>query len=580
MKIIIRRFAVVIIFLVVALFIFNIAPEYELEYKYKEGDIRVIFNDSEITRNLSKLPQTALFVDGEIMLSQDTVDILFDKNLYYEEKYETLITTTTEHRADLKLNNKVIKIDDKSEALKVPPIAIKYNYKDDNRCDDLEEAKRNRTEEVIYIPIKALEEVYDMTVEFKDKIIITENNKNRVRVIVTEGDTIELKHTEDSLAKNVEVIQANEYIDIYNYDENKNFLLARSHTGELGYVNKEELKLYNMAPITVEKETPKVEKVNIAWDYIGPNATEIGDKANRPKYDGLDIVAPTLLYLKNTTGDIKYNNNVVSSYMKWANNAGYRVWATVKNEYADKHFSLDETSAFLKDMEHREKAINDMIKFVKNYAIEGINIDMEWIYEEDATAFSQFIRELCVKAKQNGIIVSVCVNIPDGSPTWSLCYQHKAISEYADYLALMTYDQFGASSSVAGPNASLSWVSSNVDKLVNRDKVNSEKILLGIPFYSRLWKIQNGVAKSTTLYMNGAKKYLTEETEAKWSEDAGQYYYENNSGTVKLWIEENESIIKKLKLVAEYNLGGTAYWMLGYETEDIWSTIAENTNYE
>ena len=128
MKIIIRRFAVVAIFLIVALLVFNIAPEYELEYKYKEGDIRVIFNDSEITRNLSKLPQTALLVDGEIMLSQDTVDILFDKNLYYEEKYETLITTTTEHRADLKLNSKVVKIDDRSEALKVPPITIKYNY--------------------------------------------------------------------------------------------------------------------------------------------------------------------------------------------------------------------------------------------------------------------------------------------------------------------------------------------------------------------------------------------------------------------------------------------------------------------
>ena len=128
MKIIIKRFIVVVMFLVVALFVFNMAPEYELKYKYKEGDIRVIFNDTEITRNLSKLPQTALLVDGEIMLSQDTVDILFDKNLYYEQKYETLITTTKEHRADLKLNSKIIKIDDKTENIEVPPIKVKYNY--------------------------------------------------------------------------------------------------------------------------------------------------------------------------------------------------------------------------------------------------------------------------------------------------------------------------------------------------------------------------------------------------------------------------------------------------------------------
>ena len=79
MKIIVKRFVVVLIFLILALIVFNTAPEYDLIYKYKEGDIRVILNDMEITRNLSKLPQTALLVDGEIMLSQDTVDILFDK---------------------------------------------------------------------------------------------------------------------------------------------------------------------------------------------------------------------------------------------------------------------------------------------------------------------------------------------------------------------------------------------------------------------------------------------------------------------------------------------------------------------
>ena len=48
MKIIIRRFVIVIMFLMVAFLIFNMAPEYDLEYKYKEGDIRVIFNDKEI----------------------------------------------------------------------------------------------------------------------------------------------------------------------------------------------------------------------------------------------------------------------------------------------------------------------------------------------------------------------------------------------------------------------------------------------------------------------------------------------------------------------------------------------------
>ena len=579
MKIIIKRFIVVVMFLVVALFVFNMAPEYELKYKYKEGDIRVIFNDTEITRNLSKLPQTALLVDGEIMLSQDTVDILFDKNLYYEQKYETLITTTKEHRADLKLNSKIIKIDDKTENIEVPPIKVKYNYEEDNRYDDETNVKRKKTEEVIYIPIKALEKVYDMTIDFNDKIIITENNENRVRITVQENDSIELKHTKDSLAKNIEIIEAGKYIDIYDYDNSKDFVWARSYTGELGFISNTEFETYNMALTTSKKQREENEKVNIAWDYIGPDATSIGDKVNMKKYEALDVVAPTLLYLKNPKGDIKYNSNVTSAYIKRAKQNNYKVWVTLKNEYADKHFSLDETSEFLNDMNHREKAISEIIEFAKTYGIDGINIDIEWIYKEDATAFSQFIRELSVKGKQNNLIISVCVNVPDGSPTWSLCYQHKALSEYADYLAVMAYDQYGASSKIAGPNASLEWVDTNIKKIVERDNVESDKVLLGIPFYSRLWKASGNKLTTSTLNMSVAKAYLLKEPKPIWSKESGQYVYETSSGNTLLWIEENESISKKLKLVDEYNLGGTAYWMLGYETPDIWKTIADNTNY-
>lgn len=579
MKIIIKRFIVVVMFLVVALFVFNMAPEYELKYKYKEGDIRVIFNDTEITRNLSKLPQTALLVDGEIMLSQDTVDILFDKNLYYEQKYETLITTTKEHRADLKLNSKIIKIDDKTENIEVPPIKVKYNYEEDNRYDDETNVKRKKTEEVIYIPIKALEKVYDMTIDFNDKIIITENNENRVRITVQENDSIELKHTKDSLAKNIEIIEAGKYIDIYDYDNSKDFVWSRSYTGELGFISNTEFETYDMALTTSKKQKEENEKVNIAWDYIGPDATSIGDKVNMKKYEALDVVAPTLLYLKNPKGDIKYNSNVTSAYIKWAKQNDYKVWVTLKNEYADKHFSLDETSEFLNDMNHREKAISEIIEFAKTYGIDGINIDIEWIYKEDATAFSQFIRELSVKGKQNNLIISVCVNVPDGSPTWSLCYQHKALSEYADYLAVMAYDQYGASSKIAGPNASLEWVDTNIKKIVERDNVESDKVLLGIPFYSRLWKASGNKLTTSTLNMSVAKAYLLKEPKPIWSKESGQYVYETSSGNTLLWIEENESISKKLKLVDEYNLGGTAYWMLGYETPDIWKTIADNTNY-
>lgn len=566
----IGRILLALAFLVLALYIIWQAPEYDLEYQYESGDIRMIFNDKEITRDTSKLPQTVILVNGEIFLSQDTVDILFDKNLYYEEKYDTLITTTNDHRADLKVDSKVMKVDGKTTNLTVPPMRVKYSYRDDNRYTNGK--KGTMTEDIIYLPIKALEEVYGITVEFKDKVIITEANQNRVRVLLNPEDSVELKHAKDSFAKNVEIMGSGDYFDIFDYDETSDFVWARSADGELGYIEHKELQSYNMAPTTTKQEEEIPEKVHIAWDYLHPNTTTLSSEmASRGKIAALDVVAPTILYLKNTKGELKYQANLAREYIRWAKQNDYRVWATVKND----DFDIQETSTFLNDMNSRETATQELLGFAEDYAIEGINVDVEWVYQKDATAFSQWIRELCVEAKQKGIIISVCVNVPDGSPDWSLCYQHKALSEYADYLAVMTYDQYGASSKAPGPNASLDWVMENLEKIITRDGVMSQKILLGIPFYSRLWTATGQSIKQTTLTMSGAKGYLNRGNATTWLDDAGQYFYENEAGTTLLWIEENASIAKKVALVNQYNLAGTAYWRLGFETEDVWDTIGE-----
>ncbi len=575
-----KRIIIILCFLSIAIFLFHQAPEYELVQQYQDGDIRVILNDTEITRNIAKLPQVAMLADEEVMLSQDTVDILFDKNLWYEEKQNTFITTTFSHRADLKVGERTITVDDVTKNIAIPPIKEHYDYTKDNRYTEKKTAK-----EIVYFPISALEEVYDITVEFKDKVIITENQKDRVRVTLNPDETIELKHTKSSVSKNVESVTYPGYIDIFDetveqltnlaQKEGENFVMARSSSGEIGYVKVSSLLSYQMVQ---ETEKPEGEPQNrkpiyLAWDYIGPNATTIERQTSREKYEGLEVIAPTLLYLKTingkVTGNLKYNENVVNTYLKWANTYNYRVWPTIKND----DVNIEATSVFLNDMVMRKKVIDEIIKFAKFYKVEGVNIDFEWIYEKDAGALSQFVRELCVKAKRSDILVSVCVNIPDGSSNWSLCYQHSALAEYADYIALMAYDQYGSSSKVAGPNASLDWVISNLEKVINREKVNSQKVLLGIPFYSRRWTMKNGKLVGEVLNMSKVEEYFSNSPGPIWQEKAGQYYYESADGKTKLWLEEKKSIQEKLKLIEKYQLGGVAFWSLGQENVGVWAEI-------
>ena len=564
MKTIIKRFIITAIFLIVAILIINHAPEYDLVYKYKDGDLRVIFNDKEITRDTTRLPQVAVLLNGEIMLSQDTIDYLFDKDLFYEKKYDTLITTYEEHRADITVGSHTIKVDGKEKAIKVPAVKTVYKYSNDDRYNG-----SIATKEIIYVPIKELEEVYDIFVDFNDKIVITQNNKNRSMVHVTAEEPLELKYAKDASSKVVERVEQGNYIEIFDFDDTIPFNVARSYTGEIGYVSTEKIKINQIEVVSTEKTIQASQKnIKLAWDYLNPDVSGIGEISSRKRVTQLDVVAPTILFLQNVDGEVFYRIKTADEYIKWAKNCDYDIWVTFKNDSN----TIQDTSDFLNDMNHRKRAIDELIAFCQKYSLQGINVDFENMYQDDGEAFAQFVRELAVETRKQNLVLSVCVNVPDGSPTWSLCYKHKSLSEAADYIAVMTYDQNGASAKAPGPNASYEWVEENIKKLVERDGIEPKKLLLGLAFYSRFWKYSNGNLTSSSISMQNSESYISK---SKWNDSAKQYYYENSSGTESLWIEDKTSISEKVKLIDKYDLGGFAIWKLGFESKNVWEAFGE-----
>ena len=57
---------------------------------------------------------------------------------------------------------------------------------------------------------------------------------------------------------------------------------------------------------------------------------------------------------------------------------------------------------------------------------------------------------------------------------------------------------------------------------------------------------------------------------------AGQNYAEasEDDATYQIWIEDAESIERKLEVMESYGIAGVAEWALGLETEDVWDAIA------
>ncbi|MBR6252860.1 MAG: hypothetical protein IKR04_03365 [Clostridia bacterium] len=563
MKSFIIRVLVVVLFLGVFIWLINQAPDYDIEYKYNNGDLRVIVNDREITRETNRLPEMAIMHNGEVMLSHNTIDILFDKDLYFEEKYNTFITTSNDHRADIKIGADSITMDGVEVPIKTPAIKTEYDYSTDDRY-----AEKTNKKEIYYLPIEDLKDVYDINVEFNDKLIITTHDKDIKTFNTDINESVELKYLEDGASKTIETINPGSLIYVFNYDEEKAFNKARSSNGEIGYIDTNVIKGYNLEEFGKEKEKNNTERINIAWDSINPEAYSIGAKADRNKISKLDAVCPTLIYLKNADGDIHYYDNAVREYMSWAKSCNYDVWLTFKNESIGNNImTIDILSEFLNDMNSRNNAIKKLVNTCVNYGAQGINVDFEHIYYKDRFAFSQFVRELSIEAHKNNLIASVCVNVPDGSEDWSLCYEHRNLAESADYICLMAYDM---SSNTVSSFAPYNWVADNVEKLVNRDKVEANKILLGIDFGSALWTVKGDSKTRTVLFMTGAKKYLNG---ADWDEAAKQYYYESTNKNEYIWIEEKSSIKEKLTLIDDYDLGGSAFWCLGQETSDVWEAL-------
>lgn len=547
-----KKILVILIFLIVAIFICNIAPNYYEDESYLQDELRVVFNDKEITHEKSKLPQEAKIVDGKVMLSKDTVDILFDKWLYYDSKYNTIISTTDIGVAKLELDKNSMDIDGVEISIDVPAQMI---------------------DDVIYIPIEELQDFYNIDVKFKEKVVITTRDADYVSGTLQKK--LKIKLYKKTLSKTIATCSVGEDIAVFNYKNNPEWVLVRRSNGDLGFARMNDIKCDDMAGSTLPQVTMPTLKVNLIWEYA-QNTTP--DRSGEKKIDVINVVAPTWISFSDTNGNLR--NTIDESYIKWAHDQGYSVWATFKNErvYTDNGYRIDsmkleETSAIVTDMKTREKIISDLINLCKKYNIDGINVDFEYMKKEDSDEFSQFIRELSAALEKNGLFSSVDVTVPDGSDVWSLCYNRYQLADAADYLVVMTYDQYSASSSKPGSVAELSWVENNIKKLVERDGIDPNKIVLGIPLYSRLWWNKGNKWMSSSLSMSVAKQYLNKEHE--WDEDAGQYFvsYESKGTPYMLWIEEEESVKSKLTLVEKYDLAGAAYWRRGYETDDFWEKI-------
>ena len=543
---------IVLVFLVLLGGVFYLSPNYIRE-DY-DGKTKVLINNNNVTLKM----KNDVYIDenNNVFLSLADVRNYFDKYIEYDKENGSIVTTSEINIAKMSTKDNKITINGEEDELNSSAI------------------EKNDT---IYLPFSEIsEKVYDVDLEYiKDTNTIIIDSLDRKQEVANTSKETKLKYKPQTLSGTLEKLEANEQV-VY-IEETNNWAEVRSKDGTIGYVKKEGLG--NVEVTREAKEyIDKVEgKVNLVWDYYSEYA-KAPDRAGETM-DGVNVVSPSFFSLERGSNGEIYDNakDDGAEYIEWAHNNNYQVWAMFSNNSLK-----DTTSQILNDYEKRESMIENLMDLVEEYNLDGVNVDFENMNESDKDVYSRFLIELAPRLKKIGKTLSVDVTAPDGSETWSLCFDRNTIANVADYIVFMAYDQYGTSSNKAGTTAGYNWVEANVKKFLGQEDVDPEKIILGIPLYMRLWEEEeDGTAKPEVVNMRNMFDVLPENQVATWDEELKQYYveYEEDGKKYKMWIENEKSVGEKINLANQYNLAGIAFWEKDRETNDeFWTFVKEQLN--
>ncbi len=543
---------IVLVFLVLLGGVFYLSPNYIRE-DY-DGKTKVLINNNNVTLKM----KNDVYIDenNNVFLSLADVRNYFDKYIEYDKENGSIVTTSEINIAKMSTKDNKITINGQEEELNSS--AIEKN-------------------ETIYLPFSEIsEKVYDVDLEYiKDTNTIIIDSLDRKQEVANTTKETKLKYKPQTLSGTLEKLDANEQV-VY-IEETNNWAEVRSKDGTIGYIKKEDLGNVEVAR-EAKEYIDKVEgKVNLVWDYYSEYA-KAPDRTGETM-DGVNVVSPSFFSLERGSNGEIYDNaeDGGTEYIEWAHNNNYQVWAMFSNNSLK-----DTTSQILNDYEKRETMIENLMDLVEEYNLDGVNVDFENMNESDKDVYSRFLIELAPRLKKIGKTLSVDVTAPDGSETWSLCFDRNTIANVADYIVFMAYDQYGTSSNKAGTTAGYNWVEANVKKFLGQEDVDPEKIILGIPLYMRLWEEEeDGTAKPEVVNMKDMFDVLPENQVATWDEELKQYYveYEEDGKKYKMWVENEKSVGEKINLANQYNLAGIAFWEKDRETNDeFWTFVKEQLN--
>ena len=520
-------------------------------YPLEDTEVLVILQDQ-----ISE--EKGMLLDGKVYLDYETVIQEFNHRFYWDHN-ENILTYTTP--------DEILQAEAGSNQYSVTKSTIKTNANTEYPIVKV-------FADQVYISIDFVAKYSDLDYQYYP-------DPNRVIINYKWGDylfTDVSKNTQ--LRKDASIkspilaeLPAGTSLMCVNMEEvpKKGFSKVMTKEGIIGYVKNKHIKESYYKTLSSDFKEPEYtsqtrpEKINLVFHQVFNKDAVSNLEALVKPAKGLDVIVPTWFSVNDVSGTI--SSIATEEYVKKANDLGLEVWGLVDDFNTD--VSMHELLSYTS---RRETLSNTLVEAALKYKLNGINIDFEKISSDTGIHFIQFLRELSVKCRNNGIVLSVDNYVP---MPYTAYYDREEQGKIVDYVITMAYDEYHAGSEVAGPVASIGFVKDAVKNTLA--EVPKEKTIIAIPFYTRLWKeTADGEVSSESFSMTPAENILKEnEAEPVWDEAYGSYYaeYEKDGTVYRMWQEEDKSIEEKLKVIYDADVAGIAAWKLGLEKESTWNVI-------
>lgn len=420
----------------------------------------------------------------------------------------------------------------------------------------------------------------DVVKEYTDLDYVYYSNPNRV-VIRNEWDGVEQATVQSDTAQVrqkggikslilADVQKGDTLLYLENLD---NWCKVMTADGYTGYIQTEDIS----EPEAIEARTAKKDsyeritrdhKINLVWHQSTSTESNDAMAEMTAEMTGVNVISPTWFSVTDETGTI--SSLASADYVKLAHDAGREVWGLIDNF----NEAFDETTD-LAYASVRSRIIEQLLAEAASCGMDGINVDFENLKEAGIPHYLQFLRELTSAAHAQNLVVSVDTPVPQA---YTMYYQRGEQARFVDYMIVMAYDEHFAGSEEAGSVSSLPFVQQAVEEMTR--VMPADQVICGIPFYTRVWteKFGQSAIISEVLGMDGAKNYAKENQMTEtWDASLGQNVatVETSDARYTIWMEDEQSMEEKLKVIQSADLAGVAEWKLGFECADVWSLISE-----